>query len=263
MPENIPSPAELESLAVRAARQAAEVIRAGSSRPRSIGTKSSATDVVTQTDLDSERTVVTLLRAATPTAGFIGEESGAADRSARLQWIIDPLDGTVNFLYRVPLFAVSIAAAVDGVMVAGAVLDVPRDEVFMAYRGGGARSAGSEIVARPLTVSACDVLSASLVTTGFSYRSALRVKQGQVAAAMLGQVRDIRCFGSAALQMCWVADGRVDAYFERDIKIWDWAAGSVIAAEAGAHIELPCPENDDMVFASAPGVAGLIRPLVG
>ncbi len=260
---DIPSPAELESLAVQAARQAAAIIRAGSVDPTSIATKSSATDVVTQTDLDSERSVVSFLRQATTSAGFIGEESGVADRAARLQWIIDPLDGTVNFLYRVPLFAVSIAAAVNGVMVAGAVIDVPRDEVFMAHRGGGARCSSSEYGTRPLRASACHELGATLVTTGFSYHSALRVKQGQIAAALLGDVRDIRCFGSAALQMCWVADGRVDAYFERDIKIWDWAAGSVIAHEAGAHVELPCPENDDLVLAAAAGVAALLRPLVG
>jgi myo-inositol-1(or 4)-monophosphatase len=259
----IPSPAELADLAIAATRRAAAIVRAGAPLPTSIGTKSSATDVVTQTDVDSETSIVDFLLAATPGAGMIGEESGASERSARLQWVIDPLDGTVNFLYRVPLFAISIAAAVDGIFVAGAVLDVPRDEMFDGYLDGGARCTSSDGTKRSISVSRCDSLSAALVTTGFSYNPSLRVRQGAIAAELVGRVRDIRCFGSAALQMCWLADGRVDAYFERDIKLWDWAAGSVIAREAGAHLELPCPENDYLVFAAGSGVAGPVRDLVG
>lgn len=272
MAGSTPTPAELEVLAIQSVVRAAVVIRRGAIDPSAIGTKTSQTDVVTQTDLDSEQTVIELLRAATPEAGFIGEESPADSRAARLQWVIDPLDGTVNFLYRVPLFAISVAAAIEGVFVAGAVLDVPRGEIFAAHKGGGARcgQVGAEITLRsvsaddlrPMVSSSCHELSACLLATGFSYDSGLRLQQGHTVSTILGSVRDIRCFGSAALQLCWVADGRIDAYFERDIKIWDWAAASIIATEAGVHLELPCPENNDLVFGAAPGIARSLRPLL-
>jgi myo-inositol-1(or 4)-monophosphatase len=163
--------------------------------------------------------------------------------------VIDPLDGTVNFLYGVPLFAVSIAAALDGEIVAGAVIDVLRDELFCAHLGGGARLDGE-----PIEVSGCGVLAKALVTTGFSYHADLRDLQGEVAHRVLARARDLRCFGSAALELCWVACARVDAYYQRETEIWDRAAGALIAAEAGARTELPCPENDDVVLAASPGV---------
>jgi myo-inositol-1(or 4)-monophosphatase len=256
------SPAELAAIAVQAVFVAAEIVRQSADVPRPIGTKSSATDVVTQTDVDSEAAIIQFLLAATPGAGIIGEESVASDPKARLQWVIDPLDGTVNFLYRVPVYAISIAAAIDGIFIAGAVLDVPRNELFEGHLGGGSRCMRTDGVVQPLTVSGCDSLTSALVTTGFSYNPELRASQGAVVANLVGQVRDIRCFGSAALQLCWLADGRIDAYYERDIKLWDWAAGSVIVREAGAHVELPCPENDNLVFAAAPGVSGAVRNLV-
>jgi myo-inositol-1(or 4)-monophosphatase len=259
---DVPTPADLAAIAVQAVFIAAEVIRQSPAIPRSIGTKSSATDVVTQTDLDSEAAIIQFLLSATPGAGIIGEESVASDPTARLQWVIDPLDGTVNFLYRLPIFAISIAAAIDGVFVAGAVLDVPRNELFEGHLGGGARCMRTDGVAHPMIISSCKTLASTLVTTGFSYNPQLRASQGEIVAKLVGQVRDIRCFGSAALQMCWLADGRIDAYFERDIKLWDWAAGSVIAREAGAHLELPCPENDNLVFAAARGVSDAVRDLV-
>jgi myo-inositol-1(or 4)-monophosphatase len=166
-----------------------------------------------------------------------------------LQWVIDPLDGTVNFLYGVPLFAVSIAAALDGEIVAGAVIDVLRGELFSAHLGGGARLDGA-----PIAVSGCTFLPRALVATGFSYQAQLRDLQGEVAHRVLARARDLRCFGSAALELCWVACARVDAYFQRDTEIWDRAAGALIAAEAGARTELPCPENGDLVLAATPAV---------
>ena len=168
---------------------------------------------------------------------------------ARVQWVIDPLDGTINFLYGVPLFAVSIAAAVDGEIVAGAVVDMLRDEVFTGHRGGGARLDGE-----PIAVSSCESLPDALVTTGFSYRAEVRDLQGEVAHRLLSRARDLRCFGSAALELCWVACARVDGYFQRDTEIWDRAAGAIIATEAGARTELPCPENGDLVIAASPEV---------
>jgi len=251
VPERGPprAPAELESIATATARAAAELVTATYGRPRPVGHKSSPTDVVTQTDLRAEELIRQRLREATPEGGVLGEEGATTDPGARLQWVIDPLDGTVNFLYGVPLFAVSIAGALDGEVVAGAVIDVLRGELFSAHLGGGARLNGE-----PIEVSGCASLPDALVATGFSYQAKLRDAQGAVAHRVLSRARDVRYFGSAALELCWVACARVDAYYQRDTEIWDRAAGALIAAEAGARAELPCPENDDLVIAATPGV---------
>jgi myo-inositol-1(or 4)-monophosphatase len=256
-PSEPPAPAELERVASGAARAAADIVRAAYGRPRPVGRKSSPTDVVTQTDLRAEERVRRVLLGATPAAGILGEEGGTTAPGARLQWVIDPLDGTINFVYGVPLFAVSIAAAIDGEVVAGAVVDVLRDELFSAHRGGGARGDG-----RPISVSPCSSLAQALVTTGFSYRAELRDVQGEVAHRLLSRARDLRCFGSTALELCWVACARVDAYFQRDTEIWDRAAGALIAEEAGARAEMPCPENDDLVLVACPAVFEDLRAVV-
>ena len=250
-------PAELERIASRTARATAALVAAAYGQPRAVGRKSSPTDVVTKTDLRAEELVRRRLRDETPDAGVLGEEGGRTSPAARVQWVIDPLDGTVNFLYGVPIFSVSIAAAVDGELVAGAVVDVLRGELFSAHLGGGARRDGE-----PIAVSSCSSLPDALVTTGFSYRADLRALQGEVAHRLLSRARDLRCFGSAALELCWVACARVDGYFQRDTEIWDRAAGALIAAEAGARIELPCPENDDLVIASSPGIFEELRGVV-
>jgi myo-inositol-1(or 4)-monophosphatase len=242
-------PPELERIAAATARAAAELVTTTYGRPRAVGEKSSPTDVVTQTDLQAEELIRARLAADTPEAGVLGEEGETTASGARLQWVIDPLDGTINFLYGVPIFAVSVAAALDGEVVAGAVIDVLRGELFSAHLSGGAR-----LDDEPISVSDCAVLPQALVTTGFSYHAALRDEQGEVAHRVLSRARDLRCFGSAALELCWVACGRADAYFQRDTEIWDRAAGALIAAEAGARTELPCPENEDLVIAAAPGV---------
>jgi myo-inositol-1(or 4)-monophosphatase len=256
-PGEPPGPAELETIASTTARAAAEVVTSAYGQPRAVGRKSSPTDIVTQTDLRAEDLVRRLLLAATPDAGIVGEEGGKTTPGARLQWVIDPLDGTINFLYGVPLFAVSIAASVDGEIVAGAVVDVLRGEVFSAHRGGGARCDG-----RSISASSCSSLAEALVTTGFSYRAELRDVQGEVAHRLLSRARDLRCFGSAALELCWVACGRVDGYFQSDTEIWDRAAGALIAEEAGARTELPCPENDDLVIAAGAEVFEALRAVL-
>jgi myo-inositol-1(or 4)-monophosphatase len=251
-PGEPPAPADLERVASEAARAAAEIVTAAYGQPRPLARKSSPTDVVTQTDLRAEERVRRILLEATPAAGILGEEGGTTAPAARLQWVIDPLDGTINFVYGVPLFAVSIAAAI-----AGAVVDVLRDELFSAHRGGGARCDG-----RPISVSSCSSLPQALVTTGFSYRAELRDIQGEVAHRLLSRARDLRCFGSTALELAWVACARVDGYFQRDTEIWDRAAGALIAEEAGARIEMPCPENDDLVIAAGPAVFEDLREIV-
>ena len=251
MPEagTLPSPAELERVAADTARSAAALVATMYGRPHPVGRKSSPTDVVTQADLRAEDLIRRRLREITPEAGILGEERETTEPAARVQWVIDPLDGTVNFLYGVPLFAVSIAAGLDGEIVAGAVIDVLRDELFSAHLGGGARRDG-----RSIEVSRCMSLPSALVTTGFSYHAQQRDLQGEVAHRVLSRARDLRCFGSAALELGWVGCGRVDAYFQRATAIWDRAAGALIAAEAGARTERPCPENDDLVLAAAPGI---------
>jgi len=240
-----PTPADLEGIAAETARAAAAVISPAYGNASAVGRKSSPTDVVTQTDLRAEELVKRLLHERTPGAGFIGEEGGKSVPAARLQWVVDPLDGTINFLYGVPLFAVSIAAAVDGEVVAGAVVDVLRNELFSAHLDGGARLGG-----KPISASPCAALADALVATGFSYRAELRSLQGEVAQRLLSRARDLRCFGSAALELCWVAAARLDGYFQRDTELWDRAAGALIAQEAGARVELPCPENRDLVIAA-------------
>jgi myo-inositol-1(or 4)-monophosphatase len=252
-----PSPPELEAHAVGFARQAAALIRRHHGNPVGVRAKSSPTDVVTQTDLDAETLIRSLIARATPHAGVFGEEGGASAVGARLQWVIDPLDGTVNFLYSIPLFSVSVAAALDGEVVAGAVVDVTRDEVFSACAGGGARLGGE-----PIEVSDCADLARALVMTGFSYDAAGRAEQGRIVHTVLPRARDLRCFGSAALQLCWVAAARADGYFERDIKLWDYAAGALVAREAGATVELQCPENNGLVIATTPAIFEDLRALL-
>jgi myo-inositol-1(or 4)-monophosphatase len=256
------NPRELEKVAASIAAAAAALIRASVGTATRLGDKSSPTDVVTRTDLEAEELIRRLLADATPGAGVLGEEGGQTPTPAgrgrpRMQWVVDPLDGTVNFLYALPVMAVSVAAAYDGEIIAGAVVDVLGDETFSASIGLGARVDG-----RPITISDCPSLARALVLTGFSYRAGVRGRQGSIVQALLPTARDIRCFGSAALQLCWVGAGRADAYFERDIKVWDYAAGALIAREAGALTELPCPENDDLVIAATPQVFDELRTVV-
>jgi myo-inositol-1(or 4)-monophosphatase len=252
-----PEPAALERIAADAARAGASVVAAAYGCSDTLAHKSSPTDMVTQTDLRAEDVVRRFLRERTPAAGVLGEERGNATPAARLQWVIDPLDGTVNFVYGLPLFAVSVAAAVDGEVVAGAVVDVLCGELFSAHRGGGARRNGEAIAA-----SSCASLPDALVATGFSYRAEVRAWQGEIAHRLLARTADLRCIGSAALELCWVACARLDAYFQRDTEIWDRAAGALIAEEAGARVELPCAENRDLVMAAAQGVFDDLRTAV-
>ncbi len=257
----VPHPARLEELAIMACRVGGDQVAPALGAARSLGVKSSPTDVVTETDVASERAILDFLELEMPDAAYLAEESGS-DRGARVgrarvQWIVDPLDGTVNFLYGLGAVAISVAAAVDGRLVAGAVLDVTRNEVFSASLGNGARIDGST-----MAVTSCGDLSQAMVASGYSYDGPKRAAHGAVVADLLHLVRDIRCFGSSALHLSWVAAGRLDAYFERDTKPWDWAAGTLIAAEAGAVVESPCAENADLVMAAAPGIFGELRELV-
>ncbi len=251
------TPAELESIAVEVAGVAAAFLRGVAGTGEALRTKSSPTDVVTAVDIQSEELIRGELLRHCPGSSIVGEELADEIGHSGVGWIVDPIDGTVNFLYDLPVFAVSIAASLDGEVVAGAVADVLRGEVFSAALGAGARLDGS-----PISNAAPASLAQSLVTTGFSYDTELRRKQSVALTRVLPQARDVRVFGSAALHLCWVANSRCDAFFEQDLKVYDYAAGALIATEAGAQVELPSELNDDMVYAASPSIFDPLRELI-
>ncbi len=222
---------ELVALAARLATEAGRMVRDG--REGGIAaatTKSSSTDVVTEFDRASEAFIVGALAAARPGDGVIGEEGTETASSTGVHWLIDPIDGTTNFLYGLPGYAVSIAASTDDGTEVGAVYVPATDELFTAVRGGGAR-----LGARPITCSTTTDLAQALVATGFSYLPERRIAQAQRIVEMIGQVRDIRRSGAATSDLCAAAAGRVDVYFERYLGPWDMAAGELIAREAGCR----------------------------
>ena len=261
-----PDAAVLLDLAVDVAREAADLVATGrASAATAVDVKSSPTDVVTAVDKASERLIAERLLAARPDDGLLGEEGASRAGTSGVRWVVDPIDGTVNFLYDLPAYAVSIAAEVDGVVVAGAVLNVATGELFTATAGGGADLSGpSRSGARRLTGSRPASLAQTLVATGFGYRVEQRRTQGAVVAQLLPRVRDIRRFGSAALDLCAVAAGRIDAHYELDLNPWDHAAGALVAAEAGIVLAgLPGrPFAEPMAIAAAPSIAAPFVELV-
>ena len=265
-PGPVPDPAELLALAVDTAREAAELVARGrATAGEHVAVKSSPVDVVTAVDRASEQLVVSRLLAERPDDGVLGEEGAARTGTSRVRWVVDPIDGTVNFLYGLPAYAVSIGAEVDGVVRAGVVLNVATGELFTGLAGGGARltlPGAAEPV--PLAVSAPPSLEQTLVSTGFGYRAETRRAQGAAVAELLPRVRDIRRYGSSALDLCSLAAGRVDAYYELGLNPWDHAAGALIAAEAGALLSgLPGRAfADPMAIAAAPSVAEPFAVLV-
>lgn len=257
MPDH-PSPAELEEIAVDVAMAASAAIRAAPERAQAVATKSTNTDIVTALDLTVEHAIRASLALRTPGSSIIGEEHGSAAGDTTLGWVIDPIDGTVNLAYDLPVIGVSLAATIEGEVVAGCVVDVPRGEAFSAAAGSGARRNGS-----PIAASGASDLAMALVATGFSYSAASRARESEVLARVLPAARDIRCFGSTAVHLCWVACGRVDAFYQRDAKLWDFAAGALVARESGARVELPTDANDSLVLAAAPEVFEPLRRLLG
>jgi myo-inositol-1(or 4)-monophosphatase len=242
-----PGPVELEAIAIEAVARGAATVRAAAGELGTIGTKSSATDPVTELDVEVEQVVRRFLATATPGAAFLGEEEGSRAGESSVGWILDPIDGTVNLTYDLPVISVSLAATLDGGVVSGAVVDVWRDEVFSAASGTGARLDGRAV--RP---SAVAFLAEALVATGFAYSAEGRAGEARDVARVLPAARDIRCFGSTALHLCWVACGRLDAYYQRGAKVWDYAAGALIAAESGARLARPTVANGELLLASSP-----------
>jgi myo-inositol-1(or 4)-monophosphatase len=227
-----PDPAALLALAEAAAREAgALLLRLQAVARTEVGTKSSATDMVTDADRASERLIIERIRAERPGDAILGEEGtvGAEAGDSPVRWVIDPLDGTTNYLYRHPFFAVSIGVEVAGVACVGVVHDPSHGETFTAIAEGGALLDG-----KPIAVSGHADLATALIGTGFSYLRDQREEQGAVVTRLLPRVRDVRRHGAAALDLCWVACGRLDGYYERWLGgAWDLCAGDLIVREAG------------------------------
>ncbi|MET7357807.1 inositol monophosphatase family protein [Streptomyces sp. NPDC005562] len=222
--------AELLRVALEAAHRAGAFLRDG--RPDDLGvaaTKSSAVDVVTEMDIASEKLITGFLAEHRPDDGVLGEEGASFEGSSGIQWVVDPIDGTVNYLYGRPDWSVSIAARKDGETLVGVVHAPMRGETCRAVLGEGTFLNDAPVRVRP-----APSLDQALVGTGFGYITERRVRQAEVARQLIPRVRDIRRAGSAAIDLCDVAAGRLDAYYERGLNPWDYAAGELVAREAGA-----------------------------
>ncbi|HEX8074171.1 MAG TPA: inositol monophosphatase family protein [Thermoleophilaceae bacterium] len=236
-----------------AARSAGELLLRRFGGPaRGVERKSSSTDMVSDADREAEDAIVAVLGRERPDDGLLGEEGAAAPGSSGRRWVVDPLDGTTNFLYGIPQWAVSVA--LEGSV--GVVFDPVRDELFSAEQGDGASLNGMALKMREGVP-----LERALVATGFSYDAGMRARQADVAARLLPAVRDVRRAGAAALDLAWLAAGRLDGYYERGLKPWDWAAGRLLVVEAGGVVEELGGEPVGLVAGSAPLVREL-APLV-
>jgi myo-inositol-1(or 4)-monophosphatase len=248
-----PAHRELLGLAQALAGQASDLLLEARTHPTSgVDTKTSVTDLVSDADRASETLIVAGILSARPDDAILAEEEATRPGTSGVRWVIDPLDGTTNYLYGVPAWVVSIAAEVDGVVEVGVVADPNHREVYSAVRGWGAWC--NDV---PIAVSGATVLATSLIGTGFAYRSARRAEQAAVLPHLLPAVRDVRRLGAAALDLCLVACGRLDGYFETGLQPWDMAAGALIASEAGATV---CgydggPPSTASVVATSPGIA--------
>ncbi|MHA6799086.1 inositol monophosphatase family protein [Bounagaea algeriensis] len=258
----LPNESDVEALrtaAVRIAREAgdlARTVRAEAVSDGAVDTKSTETDVVTAGDRAVERLVRDRVAQSRPGESVLGEEEGGERSPDGLRWVVDPIDGTVNYLYGYPWYAVSLAAQQGGTSVAGAVVEPASGRVWSAGLGQGAFLDG-----QPLRAAATERLDLALVGTGFAYVQQRRSAQAEVVRHLLPQVRDIRRNGAASLDLCAVAAGWMDAYYEVGLNRWDWAAGALIAAEAGAHVRLPGHEHGDglgpeAIVCACPGIAG-------
>jgi myo-inositol-1(or 4)-monophosphatase len=251
---------ELLALADRAARAAGELLRTRLDGPATgVAYKSSATDPVSDADRDAEAEILRILRAERPDDSVLGEEGAATSGASGLRWVIDPLDGTVNFLYGQPMFAVSIACEDEQGTLVAVVHHPATGEMFRAARGAGATLDGRAIhVRRP------ESLARALVATGFSYEPERRVLQGAIVARIVPLVRDVRRAGSAALDLAWVACGRLDGYYEHGLNAWDWAAGGLLVSEAGGAVRRLPPAGGlpDGLVAGAPTLVDALSDLL-
>ncbi|HEV3321288.1 MAG TPA: inositol monophosphatase family protein [Solirubrobacteraceae bacterium] len=267
-----PPAEELLEVAVEAARCAGALLaaRVRHGAEREVRAKSTPTDLVSEADLASELAIRELLAVRRPHDGFVGEEGDHIEGTSGLSWVVDPLDGTVNFLFGLPQWCVSVAVRdARGTILAGAIYDPGREQLFSVLRGSRATLAGPEGTielgdAHALRPRASDLASA-MVATGFAYDARVRAAQALVLARVLPRVRDIRRFGSAALDLAWMAAGRYDAYFERTVKPWDIAAGTLLCEAAGLQVvELPAHEDLPWgILVAPPALCAPLLELVG
>jgi myo-inositol-1(or 4)-monophosphatase len=251
----------LLDLAERMARAAGELIRDGLANERTLDTKSSATDLVTEMDKAAEALLVAMIDAERAEDGIIGEEGASRPGTSGFTWVLDPIDGTTNYVYRHPFFSVSVGLECNGVGVVGAVYIPMLDEMFAASLGNGATLNG-----KPIHTSGLADISKALVGTGFAYSAKHRAIQGARVASLLPQIREIRRGGSAAIDLCFVACGRLDGYYEDGLNHWDESAGLVIASEAGAQsqrLNFSDPESRQVLVVTTPGVMQPLSQLLG
>jgi len=225
----------------------------------SVGTKSSVTDMVTEVDRESEALIVARVRAARPDDAIVGEEGANRDGTSGVRWVVDPLDGTTNFLYGYPAYAVSIGVEVEGEAAVGVVYDAARGQMFSAARGRGATLDG-----RAIAVTGKAELATALIGTGFGYDPDVRREQGRILARLLPSIRDVRRSGSAALDLCNVACGRLDAFYERGLNEWDLCAGALIVREAGGQTMGfdGRPARAGSIIAAGPSLMAALRELL-
>jgi len=259
---------ELRSVAVGVAREAGDMLADRAGQVEVAATKSSPTDVVTEMDRRAEELIRARILATRPADAILGEEGGQTGDAdgAPVRWVIDPLDGTVNYLYGLHDWAVSIAAEVGWEeggevgrkIVAGAVFVPMRGEMFSAIRGHGAFLRAGDESWNPLHCRPGVPLDQALIGTGFGYLAARRKVQGEVVAALLPRIRDIRRIGVASVDLCAIAAGRLDGFYERGLNYWDWAAGALVAAESGAVVGglNGAPVSSSMTVAAGPGLFG-------
>jgi myo-inositol-1(or 4)-monophosphatase len=253
-----PTPAELERHAVALAEGAAAIVRAGRRDAAAgpglrISTKSTATDLVTEVDRRTERWLVEELAARRPGDAVVGEEGAGRSGTTGVRWVLDPIDGTVNFVLGLPQYAVSVAAELDGRIVAGAVSNPVTGETYRAHLGGGAHR-GEQRLRGPRGVP----LASAVIGTGFGYDATRRAGQIAVVAELLPLVADIRRLGAASLDLCAVAAGQLDGYFEAGLNYWDFAAGALIAAEAGCVVSGLRGRPPSGQLTAATGAAGAV-----
>jgi myo-inositol-1(or 4)-monophosphatase len=254
------STGELRELAERVAREAgAQLLGAFGGPALEVEAKSTPTDLVSAADRAAEELILGRISAARPGDGFLGEEGADEAGSSGLRWIVDPLDGTANFLFGLPQWAVSIAVEDGDGVIAGVVYDPPRGELWAAERGGAAMLDG-----RRVRGSRRETLATALVATGFGYDAEVRRAQAATIAALLPEVRDVRRFGAAALDLAWCAAGRFDAYYERGVHRWDVAAGGLLCECAGLVVEplAEAPPQGAGLLVAAPGIADALRERV-
>lgn len=247
-------------LAWSAASEAARVLRDERPAALSSAAKSSPTDTVTEMDTRSERLLIARLLGERPADGLLGEEGGERAGTSGVRWVVDPLDGTVSYLYGLPTWGVSVAAEEHGLATVGVVITPVFDEGYLAVAGRGAWLVRGGRASR-LRIGDLSDLSMALVATGFGYQPDQRRRQAEVLRTLLPQVRDLRRSGSAVIDFCWLARGRLDAYYEAGLNPWDLAAGALIAREAGAVVRgLDCDDySRGVMVASRPGIAEALR----